>query len=276
MRVTDTSDEKYVPLDEAVKLLGINQGRFFYYVDAGPIAKEPGSGKRNARYSVEDILKVKERLSQRKPKPSKTAEKWFVDWIGEGDVLLSIQLDYRLYGPEAFSVDIYQYVERVKRNPHMALAAFEDARRFRMIAYIMLLPLPETTIMEVLSGKRRETDIKNSEIETYERKGEYTLLAESVVVDRDYRESLNTLLNHLTTYWCDQYPNRTISKIYAQAESDQGDILIQKLFFAPLENVAPNAYVLNLKRPGASRVVRNFQACIKEKQEAQETGTNRT
>lgn len=270
--MTDNQSDKYVPLDEAVRILGTNQGRFFYYVDAGPIAKEPGSGKRNARYSVEDILKVKERIAQRKPKRQQPAEKVLVDWIGEGDVLLSLQLDYRLYGPDAFFADIYQYVERVKRNPHVALAVFEDSKRSRILAYISLLPLPETIIMDVLSGKRHETDIKYKEVETYDRKGEYTLLAESVVVDPDYRESLNTLLTHLTEYWCDQYPDRTISKIYAQAESDQGDILIQKLFFAPLEHVASNAFVLNLKRPGASRFVRRFQDCIRKKQEAtQET-----
>ncbi|HEY3994322.1 MAG TPA: hypothetical protein VGM01_15745, partial [Ktedonobacteraceae bacterium] len=117
----------------------------------------------------------------------------------------------------------------------------------------------------VLSGKRHETNIQNDEIETYERKGEYTLLAESVVVDPDHKEALNTLLSHLTEYWCNQYPDRSISKIYAQAESEHGDILIQKLFFAPLEDLASNAFVLNMKRPGASRFIRSFQNCIKEK-----------
>lgn len=267
--MTDTSSEKYVPLDEAVKLLGTNQGRFFYYVDAGPIAKEPGSGKRNARYSVEDILRVKEKLAQRKPKRSESAESWCVDWVGEGTVLLALQLDYRLSGPDAFAADLAQYVDRFRRNPHYALAVYENAQRFRILAYIRLLPLQESTILDILSGKRQETDIKTREIETYDRKGEYTLFAEKVAVDPDYPGALNTLLNHLATYWCDHYPERTLSKIYAQAESEQGDILIQKLFFAPLEHLAPNAYVLNLKRPGASRFIRRYQACIQEKQESQ-------
>lgn len=256
-------DKKYVPLDEAIKLLGTNQGRFFYYVDAGPISKEPGSGKRNARYSVEDILKVKERIRKRQ---TKYASNTFVDWIGVDDVLTSLQLDYRVYGPKVFLADLPHYADRVRRNPHVALAVFDTPKRENIVAYISLLPLPEATIIDILQGKRHETDISNQEIETYDREGEYTLLAESVVVDPKHPEVLNTLLRHLAEYWCTQYPARSISKIYAQAESDQGDILIQKLFLAPLENLAPNAYMLNMKRPGASRFIRSFQECIRKKQ----------
>lgn len=259
------TEKKYVPLDEAVKLLGTNQGRFFYYVDAGPIAKEPGSGKRNARYSVEDILKVRERIGQKQARDQKSNV--VVDWIGVDDVLTSLQLDYRVYGPEVLFADLSHYADRVRRNSHVALAVFDTPKRGRILAYISLLPLPEVTIIDILQGKRHETDISNQEIETYDREGEYTLLAESVVVDPDHPEMLNTLLKHLAEYWCTQYPARFVSKIYAQAESNQGDILIQKLFLAPLENLASNAYMLNMKRPGASRFIRSFQACIQRKLE---------
>ncbi len=256
--------EKYVALDEAIKLLGIDKGRFFYYVDATPIKKEPGNNKRSTLYNVEDIMKAKTKLEKRQNKTKKTET--IVDWIGEKDVLTSLQLDYQVYGPSVFLANLAHYVERVKRNPHVALAVFNSPKREKIHAYISLLPLPEKTIIDVLSEKRHETDIQNNEVETYERKGEYTLLAESVVVDPDHKEALNTLLNHLTEYWCKQYPDRSISKIYAQAENEDGDILTQKLFFAPLENLAPNAFVLNMKRPGASRFIRNFQNCIKTRQ----------
>jgi len=55
--------------------------------------------------------------------------------------------------------------------------------------------------------------------------------------------------NQRMQHWCEQYPKRYISKIYAQAESNAGDILIQKLFLAPRKDLAPNAYVLNLMFP---------------------------
>lgn len=167
-----------------------------------------------------------------------------------------------------FLSNLQYYADRVKRNPHVALAVYYTPKRERILAYISLIPLPEPTIIDVIKGIRHETDIKTEEVETYERKGGYTLLAESIVVDPEHPEHLNTLLRHLMQYWCNQYPDRYISKIYAQAESKEGDILIQKLFFAPREDLADNAYVLNMSRPGASRFVKQFQRCTEEKRKA--------
>src|SRR5260370_28435289 len=247
-------------------MLGIDTGRFFYYVQSNQIAKEPGSKKRNARYSVSDILKVKEKLSQ-KQRTRKTVH-GFVDWIGVDDVLTSLKLDYSVYGSEVFLADLSYYAERVVRNPHVALAVYDSPKRERILAYISLLPLAESIILEILRGERHETKIRTEEIETYERNGGYTLLAESVVTDPDHPEQLSTLLKHLAEFWSEHCPDRYIVKIYAQAESPQGDILIQKLFMSPREDLSPNAYVLNLSRPGASRFVRHFQQCIEEKRKA--------
>ncbi len=266
MNKIPSQPRQFVSSREGEKLLGVDTGRFFYYVQSGQIAKEPGSKKRGARYSVSDILKIKEKL-MRKQHTRKTVH-GIVDWIGVDDVLTSLQLDYRVYGSEVFLADLPYYAARVMRNPHVALAIFDSPRRERILAYISLLPLPESVIFEVLRGERHETKLRTEEIETYERKGGYTLLAESVVIDPDHPEQLNTLLKHLTEYWCEQYPDRYISKIYAQAETREGDILIQKLFFSPREDLAPNAHVLNMMRPGASRFVRRFQQCIEAKRRA--------
>jgi len=266
MKNMTTKPEEYVGSREGAELLGVDTGRFFYYVQSGQIAKEPDSPKRNARYSVADILKVKEKLTGKKR--TKNLTHHIVDWIGVDDVLTSLKLDYRVYGDEVFLADLPYYAERVKRNPHVALAIYDSPKRERILAYISILPLPEQTIIKVLHGEQHETKIGTEEIETYERKGDYTLLAESVVTDPDHPELLNTLLRHLAAYWCEQYPDRYVTKIYAQAESRHGDILIQKLFLAPREDLAPNAYVLNLMRPGASRFVRQFQECIEQKQKA--------
>src|SRR5712691_2955923 len=264
-QMNQPSQTQYVSSSEGEKILGIDTGRFFYYVQSGQIEKEPGSRKRNARYNIEDILKVKEKLATKQRRKNNSIH-GFIDWIGVDDVLTSLQLDYRVYGSEVFLADLPYYAERVKKNPHVALAVYDSPKRERILAYISLLPLPEPIILEILRGDRHETKILTEEIETYERKGGYTLLAESVVTDPEHPEQLNTLLKHLAEYWCEQYPDRYISKIYAQAESERGDILIQKLFLAPLETLAPNAYVLNMARPGASRFVRQFQECISNKQ----------
>lgn len=266
MDETTSKNQQYVSSREGEEMLGVDTGKFFYYVQSGQIAKEPESKRRSARYSVSDILKVKEKRA-RKQHLRKTRQ-CFVDWIGVDDVLTSLKLDYRVYGSEVFLADLPYYAERVIRNPRVALAVYDSPRRERILAYISLLPLPESIIQEVLRGERHETKIRTEEIETYERKGEYTLLAESLVVDPDYPEQLNTLLKHLAEYWCEQYPDRYITKIYAQAESERGDILIQKLFFSPREDLASNAHALNMMRPGASRFVRHFQQCIETKRKS--------
>lgn len=266
---TSSQLQQYVTSQAGEKLLGLDSGRFFYYVQSGQIAREPGSVRRNARYSVSDIMKIKEKLSYKQyagktvqaPQPSYG----FVDWVGVDDVLTSLQLDYRVYGSKVFLTNLSYYTQRVVRNPRIALAVYDSPKRERMLAYISLLPLPEPVIIEILRGERDDMRICIEEIETYERKGGYTLFTESIVLDHDYPEQLNTLLKHLAEYWCEQYPDRYITKIYAQANTRESNIFIKKLYFAPLENLAPNAHVLNMTRPGASRFVRHLQECIEAK-----------
>lgn len=265
--------EPYVTSAEGERLLGVNTGRFFYYVNSGQIAREPGSTKRNARYSVEDILKVKEKLvSKQQQKTKKHSINGYVDWItGVEDVLASLKLDYRVYGESTPLGELPYYAERVVRNPHVALAVYDSEKRENILAYVSLIPLSEQVILDVLSGSRHETHISSEEVEDYSRTGAYTLLAESVVTDSSHPELLNTLLRHLVRFWCDQYPERYINKIYAQAESKEGDILISKLFMSPLYHLADNAYVLDLARPGASRFVRWYQSCIEQKRKSLES-----
>lgn len=266
--------EPYVSSTEGERLLGVNQGRFFYYVQSGQISKEPGTEhkRRNARYSVEDILKVKTKLNHKQQKAKKRSISGYVDWItGVEDVLASLKLDYRVYGENTPLAELPYYAERVKKNSHVALAVYDSPKRENILAYISLLPLAELAILEVLRGDRHETHISTDEIETYERPGAYTLLAESVVTDSAHPELLNTLLRHLVRFWCEQYPERYISKVYAQAESKEGDILIQKLFMSPLYHLADNAFVLDLARPGASRFVRWYQSCIEQKRKSLES-----
>ncbi len=138
--------------------------------------------------------------------------------------------------------------------------------RTGVLAYISLVPLPEQIILSILKGERPELSISADEVETYERKGGYTLLAESVVVDPDHPEQLNTVLREVLSYWCKQHPQRYIEKIYADAATEHGDMLARKLYFSPLYNVSDTAYVLDLRRPGISKVVRNFQECLKQKE----------
>lgn len=261
-RESGQTSQEFVSSREGAKLLGVDTGRFFYYVQSHQIEKESGDKRRNARYRVADILKVKEKLARRREKKGNHG---YIDWIATtGEVLESLKLDYEVY-QDAELENIRYYTARVERNPHVALAVYDSAKKNSILAYISLIPLPEQVILEILRDEREEVDIRTEEVETYERKGGYTLLAESVVVRENHQELLYALLKHLLAFWCEQYPDRYITKIYAQAHSSHGDILIQKLFFSPCEDLAPDAHVLNLSRPGASRFIRRYQQCLENK-----------
>ena len=140
-----------------------------------------------------------------------------------------------------------------------------------MLAYISLVPLPEKIILSILKGERPELSISPDEVETYNRKGGYTLLAESAVAHPDHPEQLNFVLREVLNFWIEQYPDRYIEKIYADAASDDGDILARKLYFSPLYDVSDTAYVLDLRKPGASKLVKRFQEEIKKKREQLKT-----
>ena len=259
--MSETPD--YVYSKEGQHILGVDRSNFFYYVNSGQIQIEPESPKRRRRYRYADILKVKEKLDQKRKGTIKT----IFDWVSIEDLPNTLRLDFLVFGPDEVLVgDWSLYASWLRKNSRITLGIFNEQKREEILAYITLLPLPEKVILDILRQHRKETDILPEEVETYERKGGYTLLAESVVAHPNHKEKLNTLLKQLLHYWCEQYPTKFIERIYAQAATTKGDILIQKLYFAPREDLAENAYVLNLKRPGASRLIRHFQECLEKKQ----------
>lgn len=257
MNVTHSA-EKYIPSIEGEKILGVKRNLFFYYVNSGQIKKQERKGEPDL-YSENDILKVKEKRNKRKKKL--IAE---TDWQKISDLPAILKLDFKVY-EEKIVGDLSLYISWEKQNPKITLLSFEKGNRENVLAYISLVPLPEELIISVLKGEREEVSIKPEEIETYEREGGFTLLAESAVVHPEHPEQLSNVLREVLNFWCSQYPKRYIDKIYAQAATEAGDILIRKLYFSPLYNLSDNAYVLDLKKPGISQLVRTFQENLKAK-----------
>jgi hypothetical protein len=61
------------------------------------------------------------------------------------------------------------------------------------------------------------------------------LLANSAVPHPDYPELLNAILSKIMEFWLnEQYPEHRVSRIYAQAVSEQGSITEKKLYLALL------------------------------------------
>ncbi|GCE06340.1 hypothetical protein [Dictyobacter aurantiacus] len=258
--------EAYIESADAIKLfvaVGLSESTFRRKVREKAIRSHmPGGKQRGALYNRADIEAI---INQSKKDNKKQTEtKDFADWMKVSDLPAILKLDFAVYKEEMVG-DIGLYISWFKKNDHITMCIFDKESRENVLAYISLVPLPENTIMEILSGQRSELSISPDEVEAYNRKGDYTLLAESIVVHPEHPYQLNHLLREVLNYWCTQYPERQITKIYAQVTSDNGDVIVRKLFFSPLYHIADNAYVLDLKRPGIARVIKEYQQHIKNK-----------
>ena len=155
-----------------------------------------------------------------------------------------------------------------------AKGAFDAKDRRIRYGYIGLIPLPEPIILDILTGKKDEKEITPDEILTYDEPGEYTLLANSAVIHPDYPELANRIIHEIMKYWIDQYPEKRIKRIYTQTVSEQGRTLAKKLYLGPLYTVGENgltrvedAYVLDMQEQAVSKVIRQFQASLKTKEQ---------
>jgi hypothetical protein len=91
------------------------------------------------------------------------------------------------------------------------------------------------------------------------------MYGKSIVTHPEHSEQLGKVMSALTDFWYQMYPDKYIDKIYAHPVSDKGDIFLQKLYFAARYDVSENAFMLDLKRPGASRFIHNFQKRLEAK-----------
>ena len=271
----------YVSSSEGMQLLNVDRSTFFYHVEKGDIDIQEGedTAPRHRTYSVSDILKVKEyRKSKRMARANRMRDttSFTLDWMYARDLPAALDLDYQVFDKRIIaSIDTYE--TWLLKNPHIAMCAYDRKDRHKMLAYVGMIPLPEQVIMQVVTGQRDEMDIRADEIQTYDSPGEYVLLANSAVTHPTRPDLLYPVLSKIMQFWLEQYPTRFISRIYAQAASQAGDILISKLYLAPLyqieqstARVVKDAYVLDLSRPGASKVIRHFQQQLEEKRAQQE------
>ncbi|MGH2479638.1 MAG: hypothetical protein ACRDHW_08290 [Ktedonobacteraceae bacterium] len=260
-------EKKWVTSQEGIQLLEIGRGTFFHLVKTGQIQKESGRGPRSGRYLLQDIVEIQKRRAKgkkRKPYKKRTPQ-ITIDWLRTTDVPAVLKLDYTVYH-EMYLADAQHYVEWRGKNVALSKAAFLTTDRNVCLGYIGLLPLPETTIIDILTGKRDETSITADDIETYDRPGAYTLLANSAVIHPDYPGLLLLLIRAIIDFWVDeQYPERYARKIYVQAVSERGDLFVQLFRMAPRYDLAENAFELDLTRPGLSRIIRDFQKRIAAK-----------
>jgi len=259
--------DTYIHWSEGAALLRMKKSAFYYLVEAGQIRKEPGRNARDGRYSLADIEAIKARRAQGKPRRAykKRLAPVILDWLSARDIPAILRLDQIVYD-EMYLAEAAVYRSWSEKNPQLAMCAF-DAKSDRqvMLAYVAALPVEEQVILQVMRGEREEISITKEEIQSYDRPGAYTLLANSAVTHPDRPDLLYKILYRMMAEWIDRYPDRYVTRVYSQAVSERGDQLIAHFFMAPRYDLASNAYMLDLARPGASKIIRWFQRTIEQK-----------
>lgn len=250
----------WVPLQKALEISGMKPGTFTYYVRTGRVRKLDGRGKRDHQYNEQDIIQLQK---ERKPRNYKRGERQerpvLIDWIKTSDVPSGLKLAQSLYHEEVDLADVVRYQAWRKYNPHISMGAFSPDREV-CYAVLMLVPLEEHIILEVLSGKREESSIEGTEIQRYDKSGGYALLAASALCISDQPSLLYRVMSRFMDFFVEQYPEKYVARIYAQVISDPGYLLVQHVFMTPRYDLADNAYMLDMARPSASKIIRRFQA----------------
>ncbi len=256
--------EEYVSSNQGMKLLGVPRNKFFYHVDKGDIGVLEGQTVRRNRYKVVDIIALKDRLRSqrmaRRPQPTPM----LIDWLMPADIPTALKLAQRVYHEDVDLAEAAVYQSWRKHNLQLSMAAF-NLDRSECFATLQLVPLEEATIIDILSGRRMESSIQPDEIRPYDEPGPYTLLATSAVIHPEKPYLLYEVLYKYMSYWIEQYPEKYISRIYAQAVSDKGEMLVQHFFMLPRWDLAPDAFMLDLSRASASKIVRWFQGQLRER-----------
>lgn len=267
MNGSQENSDKYVSLTEGMRLAGVKRGMFYYYVNNGEI--RPGPGK--AHFLRTDCLRVHDRrLEKRQHRQAAQRDPLLYDWITPGDILATLALDRDLYDGDAidYEIDFNEpavYQARQRKNPRIALGAFTPDRK-TCLGYLSLIPLPESVILDIMTGRRDELSIKLEEVEAYDRPGGYALFCNSAAVAHGQHFLLHKILRRIVDFWVEeQYPERWIQRIYAQAVSDDGRMMIAHFFFAPISGYPAEAYYLDLARPNPSQLIQRYMARLEEK-----------
>jgi hypothetical protein len=260
-----TEQDEYVSANEGVELLGVKRNKFFYHVEKGEIGVQPGETARRNRYKKQDILVLKERLrAQRLARIKPVAPPLIIDWIMPADIPAALKMLQQVYNEEIDLAEAAIYQSWRKNNNKLSMGAFSTDRQ-ECYGSIQVVPLDEQVILDILSGKRRESSIEPDEVRSYDEPGPYTLLATNAAVLLGRPSLLYQILSHYMQFWIDQFPERYITRVYAQAVSESGDQMIGHFFMSPRYDLADNAFVLDLARPGTSRIIRQFKERLKAK-----------
>jgi hypothetical protein len=264
--------KEFITAPEAIKLFidaGLSESTFYRKVREGDIQKElPAGRQRGALYLRSTI----ENIVQREGATSAETKKrethiGATDWVQSSDLPYLLALDYEMYGPENV-VDISITRGWWEKNPYMCRILFDTKDRKHIWGAITILPMKEETIFRLLRQEMEERSITPDDILTYEAGNTYYGYIASAIIRPEYRAHFRELIQSIFDYWCEQYPEVKLQKLYAFALSDEGWDLVKHLFFSPRYDLSDTAFELNPNQRNPSRLITSFQRCLKHKEDS--------
>jgi hypothetical protein len=189
------------------------------------------------------------------------------DWIQLSDLAYVYVLDSELYGVEN-SVSPTTTLTWWRKNPYACRILFNKDNRKDVWGALLLIPMEESTIYQLLSGELKEQDITADQVLAYEPGQRYSCYVASIAIRPEHRQSFAQLLHSVLAFWCEWYPDIQITSLYGFAlneEEGTGLRLIRKLYFAPRYDLGENAWELRLDRYNPSPVIQQFQRCLQQK-----------
>ncbi len=193
------------------------------------------------------------------------------DWIKESDLPYVFALDYEVYGLDA---TVSPLITRTwwQKNPFACRILFDQENRKDVWGALTILPMKEEDIFHILSEQMEERDIHANQVLPYEAGKSYAGYVASAAIRPEHRYHFRLLIESVLSFWCEQYPQMELTKLYAYALGDassDGWRLIRKLFFAPLYERGgynfKNAWELRLNSPSPSKIITHYQKCIQSK-----------
>jgi hypothetical protein len=261
-------EENLLTSEQGIRLYeeaGLSEGTFFRHVREKKIRKVlPDDRQRGAMYNADDIRANTQQHQQRKGGRKGDVESLQIDWSGALDAAAGLRLSQQLYGPDVDIGELAVYQSWRKNNNQLTLCVFSEDRK-DCFAELQVLPLAESLIVDILSGKRNESSILADEIRNYKDTGPYHLLVTNAVTLPGRPELLLRLLLRYMDFWVEQYPDRYIQRVYTQAVSERGFMLVQHFFMTPRFDLNFNAYMVDLAYPSASKIVQRFKRQLEEK-----------
>jgi hypothetical protein len=214
-------------------------------------------------YDTRELARLKRRIQQE----TTPEEPLGLDWLTIADLGNLYNLEYSHYGPDTGDPGIVQHW--IKRNPNIGRILFHAEDRKDLWGAIILLPMPEATIMKTLRQDMHDVDLKpEQDLLLYDRPGSYDIYAASAIMREDKRQHFPLLLSAWFDFWSWQATRGLrIAKVYARILSASGEMMVKKLFFSPRYDINGNTWELDVSRPNPSRIVQSFQCCIKTSEE---------